>query len=161
LLRRQRPHRAIPVRSRNQLPPSSSLNVRSSGYTGVRIMPVLSAMRFAATAACVLGVGGCGTVANVDAGQVKLDYQARSRTIANVWLLSPTTQKLAKPSASSWKPTNAAFNKMTGKRRAIQQRRPIRYVLHEQLIMRPPCVMETSTFVIASAQRIWPISKPL
>ena len=24
----------------------------------------------------------------------------------------------------------------------------------------PPCVMETSTFVIASAQRIWPISKP-
>jgi len=28
-----------------------------------------------------------------------------------------------KPSASSWKPMNTAFNKMTGKRSAIQQRR--------------------------------------
>ena len=39
-------------------------------------MPVLSAMRFAATVACVLGVGGCGTAAKVDAGQVRLDYQS-------------------------------------------------------------------------------------
>jgi hypothetical protein len=39
-------------------------------------MPVLSAMRFAATAVCVLGVGGCGTAAKVDAGQVGLDYQS-------------------------------------------------------------------------------------
>ena len=38
-------------------------------------MPVLSAMRFA-TVACVLGVGGCGTAAKVDAGQVGLDYQS-------------------------------------------------------------------------------------
>jgi hypothetical protein len=38
-------------------------------------MPVLSAMRFAATAVCVLGVGGC-TAAKVDAGQVGLDYQS-------------------------------------------------------------------------------------
>lgn len=74
--RRQRPHRAIPVRFKNQLPPSSSLNVRLSGYTGVRTMPVLSDMRFAATVACVLGVGGCGTAAKVDAGQVRLDYQS-------------------------------------------------------------------------------------
>jgi hypothetical protein len=33
-------------------------------------------MRFAATVACVLGVGGCGTAAKVDAGQVRLDYQS-------------------------------------------------------------------------------------
>ena len=39
-------------------------------------MPVFSAMRFAATAVCVLGVGGCGTAAKVDAGQVGLDYQS-------------------------------------------------------------------------------------
>ena len=39
-------------------------------------MPVLSAMRFAATAGCVLGVGGCGTAAKLDAGQVGLDYQS-------------------------------------------------------------------------------------
>jgi hypothetical protein len=39
-------------------------------------MPVLSTMRFAATAVCVLGVGGCGTPAKVDAGQVRLDYQS-------------------------------------------------------------------------------------
>ncbi|MFZ0112087.1 MAG: hypothetical protein WAL01_21690, partial [Pseudolabrys sp.] len=50
--------------------------VRLSGYTGVRTMPVLSDMRFAATVACVLGVGGCGTAAKVDAGQVRLDYQS-------------------------------------------------------------------------------------
>ena len=39
-------------------------------------MPVLSAMRFAATAGCVLGAGGCGTAAKGDAGQVRLDYQS-------------------------------------------------------------------------------------
>ena len=43
---------------------------------GVRTVPVLSALRFAATAGCVLGVGGCGTAAKVDAGQVRLDYQS-------------------------------------------------------------------------------------
>jgi len=39
-------------------------------------MPVLSAMRFAATAGCVLGLGGCGTATKIDAGQVRLDYQS-------------------------------------------------------------------------------------
>ena len=41
-----------------------------------RTVRLLSAMRFAAMAGCVLGVGGCGTAAKVDAEQVTLDYQS-------------------------------------------------------------------------------------
>jgi hypothetical protein len=33
-------------------------------------------MRFAATVACVLGVGGCGTAAKVTQDKVRLDYQS-------------------------------------------------------------------------------------
>jgi hypothetical protein len=33
---------------------------------GLRAMPFLSAMRFAAAASCVLGIGGCSTAAKVD-----------------------------------------------------------------------------------------------
>jgi hypothetical protein len=43
---------------------------------GLRAMPFLSAMRFAAAASCVLGIGGCSTAAKVDVGQVELDYQS-------------------------------------------------------------------------------------
>jgi hypothetical protein len=59
----------------NYLPQARSM-YNQAGNTGVPTMPVLSAMRFAATAGCVLGVGGCGTAVKVDAGQVRLDYQS-------------------------------------------------------------------------------------
>jgi hypothetical protein len=58
----------------NYLPQARSMYDQAG--TGVRTMPVLSAMRIAATVTCVLGAGGCGTAAKVDAGQVGLDYQS-------------------------------------------------------------------------------------
>jgi hypothetical protein len=60
-----------------KLSSQASLDVQSSAYSGPgRTMPILNAMRFAATACCVLGVGGCGTAVKLDAGQVALDYQS-------------------------------------------------------------------------------------
>jgi len=59
----------------NYLPQARSM-YNQADIRGVRTVPVLSALRFAATAGCVLGVGGCGTAVKVDAGQVRLDYQS-------------------------------------------------------------------------------------
>jgi hypothetical protein len=84
-------------------------------------MPFLSAMRFAAAASCVLGIGGCSTAAKVDVGQVELDYQSSVADYRKCLAAFPNNPKACEGRRFSWKPTNAAFNNITGKWSAIRQ----------------------------------------
>jgi len=76
-------------------------------------------MRFAVTAD--LGVGRLRLCGHVDGGQVELDYQSSVADYRKCLAAFPNNPKACEGRRFSWKPTNAAFNNITGKWSAIRQ----------------------------------------